>query len=402
MKELQRLLGLLIISSLFMFAGSANAQTNIELDLSVDYKFGEHVTFIAQTKSPLQIQSAFIFMHDTVQVTTRNEPVLFDDQGISVYRFDARQNLLRPFTTIQWWYELTLADGSKVQSQVQSLRYDDDRFSWQSQELNGLRVHWYSGDSEFGFSALNAAQAGLQSVAGFFAPDLSGSVDIFIYANENDLLGSGNAWAVGHADSATGIITVEIEAGLDQNIQMEQRIPHELMHIMLARHIGGGYPNIPAWLREGMATLAEVYPNPEYDRTLMDAASRDALIPIVDLCASFSPQIDSAFLAYAEARSFTNYLRGQYGSDGLLTLAETYANGVNCEHGPERAFGVALAKLEQDWRVSTLGQNNIMSVLGKLAPYLGLLCLVLIVPLISIVNATRKKGDTHGSETYTG
>ena len=31
---------------------------------------------------------------------------------------------------------------------------------------------------------------------------------------------------------------VTIEAGLDQNIQMEQRIPHELMHIMLARQIG--------------------------------------------------------------------------------------------------------------------------------------------------------------------
>jgi hypothetical protein len=125
----------------------------------------------------------------------------------------------------------------------------------------------------------------------------------------------------------------------------------------------------------------------------MDAAARDALIPIVDLCASFSPQIDSAFLAYAESRSFTDYLRGIYGADGLLTLANTYANGVDCERGTERAFGVSLAKLERDWQVAALGQNNIMSTLGRFAPYLGLLCLVMAVPLIGIVNAIRKKDN---------
>ncbi|HSG44129.1 MAG TPA: peptidase MA family metallohydrolase [Anaerolineales bacterium] len=386
----QSLFGVFVIVT-FLFPISVKAQTGIELDLSTTYTFGEHMTFVAQTKSPLQIQSASIFIQDMVQVTTRNEPVVFNEQGISVYRFDTRQNLVRPFTTIHWWYELTLADGSRMQSQTQSIRYDDDRFNWQSQELNGLRVHWYNGDSDFGLSALNAAQAGLQSIASFFPPDLVNLVDIYIYENASDLPGGGNDWAVGHADSAMGMLMVVIETGLDQNIQMEQRIPHELMHIMLARHIGAGYQNVPAWLREGMATLAEVYPNPEYDRTLMDAASRDALIPIADLCASFSPQIDSAFLAYAETRSFTNFLRGGYGSDGLLTLAKTYASGVDCERGPERAFGVSLAKLEQDWRVTTLGQNNVMAMLGNMAPYLGLLCLVVIVPLIGIVNSMRKK-----------
>jgi hypothetical protein len=77
----------------------------------------------------------------------------------------------------------------------------------------------------------------------------------------------------------------------------------------------------------------------------------------------------------------------------LLTLANTYANGVDCERGTERAFGVSLAKLERDWQVAALGQNNIMSTLGRFAPYLGLLCLVMAVPLIGIVNAIRKKDN---------
>jgi hypothetical protein len=140
-----------------------------------------------------------------------------------------------------------------------------------------------------------------------------------------------------------------------------------------------------------MSTLAEVYPNPEYDRFLMDAAARDALIPMLDLCDSFSPNSDSAFLAYAQSRSFTNYLRGQYGSDGLMNLASIYANGVDCERGTERVFGVSFAKLERDWRTSVLGQDNIASLIGRFAPYVVLLCLVVLMPLIGVIGAMRKK-----------
>lgn len=397
MKLIHRLIGLIVIALLLVPVKQVEAQAGIELDLSAAYKFGEQITFTSKLKTPLAIQSASILIYDSAQALTYIEPVLFNDQGVSEYRFDTRQTLLRPFTTVLWRYEITLTDGSTLQSQTQSIRYDDDRFNWQNQELNGIRVHWYGGDGDFGLSALNAAQAGLQLTTGFFLPDLSSPVDIFIYANESDLrgtlYGTGEVWAAGHADSAAGVATVTIEAGADQKILMEQRIPHELMHILLARQIGAGYQNVPAWLREGMAMSAEVYSNPEYDRFLLDAASRDALIPIVDLCASFSPQIDSAFLAYAESRSFTDYLRGIYGADGLLALANAYANGVDCERGTERAFGVTLAKLERDWRVNVLGQNNITSTVGKFAPYLGLLCLVMAVPLISIINAMRKKDN---------
>jgi hypothetical protein len=399
MKLSRCLLGFAVITVSLFFVSQVGAQSGIDLAMSAASRFGEQIMFTAKLKSPVQIQSAFILIYDETQAITHREPASFNADGLSEVRFDTRQNLLRPFTTILWRYELRLSDGSTVESQTQSIRYDDDRFTWQSVSSNTLHIYWYGRDAEFGTSALNAGQAGLQKIADLFSPSPN-PVDIFIYANENDLRGTlysaGEAWAAGHADSAAGVAVVTIEPGVDQNILLEQRIPHELMHIMLARQVGAGYKNIPAWLREGMAMLAEVYPNPEYDRFLLDAASREALIPIKDLCASFSPQIDSAFLAYAESRSFTNYLRGQYGAGGLLNLAKIYADGVDCERGPERAFGVSIAKLERDWRVKTLGQNNALFTLVKFAPYLGLLCVVIFMPLIGIINAMRKKGAARG------
>ena len=393
---------IVIIASVIalLLAKPANAQSETELDMSAESRFGEQITFTARLKTPLQIQSAVILIYDMAQAVTRAEPVQFDEQGVSVFRFDTRQNLLRPFTTVIWKYELTLTDGSKTQSQTMSIVYDDNRFGWHFLQSDNFRVHWYNGDTDFGQTALNAAEAGLQKITEFFPSSSNSPIDIYIYDNESDLrgalYGTGEAWVAGHADSAASILTVTIEAGEGQGILMEQRIPHELMHILLHRQVGAGYRNIPVWLREGISVLAEVYPNPEYDRVLMDAAVRNALIPMRNLCASFSPQIDSAFLAYAQSRSFTNYLRGQYGADGLMALVNAYANGVDCDRGPERSFGVPFAKLETDWRASLLEQSPFMAMLENLAPYLILLCLVLLFPLIGILGSPRKKGSING------
>jgi hypothetical protein len=323
---------------------------------------------------------------------------MFNSNGVSEYHFDTNQISLRPFTTLLWRYDLTLADGSTTQSQTMSVRYDDNRFAWQDLESGPLRIHWYSGGDQFGASPMNAAQAGLQSVNNFFVPNLSEPVDIYIYASQNDLLGTlpgAESWIAGHADSPAGVVMVTVEPGANQNILMEQRIPHELMHVLLYRQVGDGYRNLPAWFREGMSVAAEVYPNPDHDSTLKDAAGRDAVIPILDLCDSLSPQADSAFLAYAESGSFINYLRGQFGSDGLMNLANTYASDVDCEPGMERAFNVPFARLERDWQRTLTEENNILSDLGDLAPYLALLCLVMFFPLMGILGSLRKKGQ-HG------
>ena len=188
---------------------------------------------------------------------------------------------------------------------------------------------------------------------------------------------------------------VVIEPGAEQSITLEQRIPHELMHVMMYRSVGAGYNNLPAWLREGTATLAEMYPNADYDRALADAGANNDLIPLKDLCVSFPADAGQAFLAYAESRSFTNYLHDAYGSSGLLSLAASYADGVDCERGTERAFGIPLSNLEQKWRSSVLGQNRFLPALQNISPYLVLLCLVLIIPFIGIISTLRKKGSHH-------
>ncbi|RPJ27197.1 MAG: hypothetical protein EHM33_08845 [Chloroflexi bacterium] len=385
------------VSTLFN-ARPAQAQSGIELEnVGASSRFGEAITFVATIKTATPIQNVSIVISDESQSVNRVETLVLQADGHTEFRLDTRQNTLRPFTRVKWNYQFTLADGSVIQSESFFVRYADDRFNWQTLESGTLRVNWYQGDTNFGQAVLNAVQAGLGSVSQLTAVDLAQPIEIFIYANVDDLQGTlalaGENWIAGHADPALGVLMVVIEPGAQQGITLEQRIPHELMHVMMYRAVGAGYHNIPAWLREGMATLAETYPNADYDRVLADASAGNRLISLKDLCVSFPADAGQAFLAYAEARSFTNYLYRTYGSGGLLSLVASYASGVDCERGTERAFGTALSNLEMNWRSSVLGQNTFLPALENISPYLVLLCLILIIPFMGILITLRKKGS---------
>jgi hypothetical protein len=398
------LVSFIVAASILFNAQQAKTQSGVVLEnVGATVRFGEEITFIATIKAPIQIQNASIIVFDEAQGLTYVQSLAIREDGTAEYVFDTRQNTLRPFSVVRWSYQIALVDGSTFQSESFFIRYDDDRFTWQTLESGSVQVNWYSGDASFGQAALNAALSGLESISKVMPLDLTQPVEIFIYANASDLRSTlypeSSEWVAGHTNSAVGVVMVMVEPGPNQSGFMEQRIPHELMHVMLYRRVGARYTDLPAWLREGTATLAEINPNPDYDLALASAGVTGTLIPIKDLCVSFSPNPDSAFLAYAEARSFTDYLHDTYGSQNLLNLALIYADGVDCERGTESAYGISLSKLEMDWRRSALGENTILPAFQNMLPYLALLCLVLLIPFIGIVNVLRNKEKRNERET---
>ena len=393
---------LLILSATalpFWNTQQVSAQGGIEIETTATYAFGQQITFTGQVKSPVQIQQATIVILDESQGVSHVRPVAFVD-GRSEYVFDTQQNHIRPFSSVSWYYQITLTDGSAVQSASHSIQYDDNRYAWQSLEAGSIHVWWAQGDAAFGQSALNAALSGLQSISNFFPLDLAQPVDIYVYPTQNDIsFLSGEPWDVGRAYPDLGIALVAIELDANQSVALEQRIPHELMHVMLYRQVGVGYKNLPIWLSEGFATLAEINPTPDYERVLSNYSDRNALIPLRNLCDSFPADPASAFLAYAQARSFTTYLRETYGAPALLNLAKVYASGLDCENGFQNVFGASLSQVDSEWRENALGQNVLGAAFRNLFPYLVLLLLVILLPFIVGMSSARQKAGQDGSGT---
>jgi hypothetical protein len=173
-----------------------------------------------------------------------------------------------------------------------------------------------------------------------------------------------------------------VTPGIEQSIQMERLIPHELAHVMLYRSVGEGLELLPAWLEEGIASLSELYPNPDYEVALEAASQDNSLMPITDLCDTFPLDASRAYLAYAESQSFVRFIRDTYGTASLHALISAYADGLSCEQGVARTLNTSLGNLDTRWRESVLGQNPMGVFLRNMLPYLGLLGLMLLIPLI--------------------
>jgi len=213
-----------------------------------------------------------------------------------------------------------------------------------------FQVYWYEGELEFGQQVLDTAQEGLIQIQNLLPLPVPDPLKIYVYPDAREMqatLDTASAgWVAGHADPELGVIVVALPGGPDQFLLMEQRIPHELMHIALYQATDMGYANLPAWLSEGLAAQVELYPNPDYRVFLSNAIENDSLIPMSNLCQSFPREASNAMVAYAQSESFTRYLYNAYGTPGLDALVTNYANGLDCDHGAKAALGRDLFQLD--------------------------------------------------------
>jgi len=347
-----------------------------------EHRFGEEIQFFARIQSAGAIRSASVTIRP-VGGLAQTQAMSVNADGTAGYRFDARLNPLPAFARIVYWFDVTLNDGTRFASPQREFVYTDNRFDWMGVEAQNLRVHWYAGDAAFGAAALDAAQRGVEKIQGLVPIEPAAPLDIYIYARGGDLQSAidlgGKSWMAGHASPEHGVAMILVPP--DTAYELDRHIPHELAHLLLYQSLGPRYYNLPVWLREGFASNAENYPNPDFDATLTAAVDANALLPLANLCASFPPDSTSAFLAYAQAKSFVRFLIDRFGTTGLSSLISAYADGMDCEQGANRALEQPLSQLEISWRESALGENRSGVAAANLLPYFMVLGLAMFIPL---------------------
>jgi hypothetical protein len=385
--------GLLLLFSTFANPVHAQGATHLE-DVRVEYSFGQQITFLARVVSETPVLSATLFFRQESGENTHTVSLQPDETGLLRYTYDTSAQILPPFVPVLFWFQISLENGETFTSVHYRFRYADNRFPWQTQTEEELILHWYDGDEAFVREALDAARVGMDTIRSMFPISEGEPIEIYIYHSPSDLQSTlylgGESWMAGEANPALGVVLVAIPPGPQQGIAMKRLIPHELAHVMLYRYLGESYNRLPTWLQEGIPSIVELYPNPDYPRALDLAVENESLFPISALCDAFPRDASGAFLAYAEAESFTRYLRATYGDSGLEALLSAYADGLDCEQGAARALGVSLRQLDMQWREETLGENVLGFALRNLSPYLAILLVLLLVPLWNGVKTWRK------------
>lgn len=389
--------------------GAAGSQQAISA-FSASYEFGKQIHFQASLQSDEPIEYALLYYQEKTSPNSFFEPVQFSIQDGNTYLLDCRLDLslhpIRAFSTLQYFFEVRLKSGQTLTSTRQNLIYFDDRFAWQTAQSGPFTLHWVEGDVGFEQQTLEIARTGLERIETILPVKRPEQIDIYAYPNsaamQETLLLTGQNWIAGHADPDLGVIVVSLPPGPDQKILTEQRLPHELMHILLYEASGPGYNSLPTWLNEGLASFAELFPNPDYQSILDNANQSNTLQPISSLCSGFPSEASAALRAYAQSASFINYLHAKYGADGLKAMVDQYSSGVGCEHGVQSALGVSLVQLERQWRAERLGENLLLSSLQKILPWLVILAAVMLPPLALLIGMRRQRAARRHANPFDG
>jgi hypothetical protein len=370
----------------------AQAQPVEPTNREVDYAYNQFIRLSTAFPPELQInQIQLVFQHGAVSNARIFDLDITVDNATHFEYAPAELGSIPAYSPISYYYLLSLQNGDSLETETFSFAYLDNRFEWQTLDQDErFVIHWYAGDPGFAQSILNTAQNSIAVSDQILALPLPDRLHIFAYADSQTmreaLNPTGTAEVAGHANPSFGVILASIQPGVEQTLEIERQIPHEINHIRLYRELGSGYERLPQWLREGLASLVELYPNPDYAAALTIAAEENNLIPLEELCRPFPIDSRRAFLAYAQSQSFVQFLYNEYGSVGLSQILTDYAEGASCTNGTTNATGLTLVELERAWRTERiqLSTPNAAST-GSASPWVMLAAVILVWPMLFIL-----------------
>jgi hypothetical protein len=260
---------------------------------------------------------------------------------------------LLPNTVISARWRILGADGATTVGPSVSVTYADDRFQWQTQAGNVVRIHWYQGDAAFGQRALAIAEKGVSNAEQLLGVNETKPIDFYVYADQQafyDALGPGTRENVGGEAVAEirtlfGLITpAEVNASWVGVV-----IPHELTHLVFDTAVHNPYHFPPRWLNEGLAVyLSQGYESDDRGR-VEDAARSTDLIPLTALTGQFPTTAQRFALAYAESVSSVDFFVRRYGREALVKLIRSYATGLTDDEAFSQAIGVDVAGFQSGW-----------------------------------------------------
>jgi hypothetical protein len=380
------------------FRQHAVAQTEVRVvDISVTHRFGEQIDLQAIIEYEGEIQSLRVIFSSADDSILHQGPVNINPDGTASYSLDLAQQPIRAFTEIVIYFEIELNDGSVITSDPKHYFYDDNRFDWKAQQSDAFTVYWYQDDTDLGDKIIDAANEGMNRIQKQFSFPVPDGIVIYAYNNIVDMQetlmfsGGSSYWIAGHAASDLGVIVVSLPPGSDQSLEVRRQIPHELTHILLYQKLGPDYTNLPRWLNEGLASIAELFPNPDYQILLERAYERGALIPIQDLCTSFPIDAANFQLAYAEAYGFTSHLQQTYGNEKLEALIQSYASGMDCVQGTIPMYEHSLHELEAIWRQDEFDEDRLLNIWLDSLPLLIVFGIVFLAPVGLVVLRIGKR-----------
>lgn len=327
----------------------------IVVETSVDYQYADFITFQALIQPSQNLSRVAVFFRPQGSSDTK---ILLaslngDDPALASATHDLHTSPIQPFSEVVYWWHVDFADGSSHTTDPQTFDYIDNRFAWASLSQPPLTVLWTDGDLTLAQAALDIGEQALKLITDSLYLRPPDQLRIYLYPSLQELQTglqlAGRIWAGAHAATDLGVILLSVSSGTEGRLQLERDLPHELTHVLLYQRMGSAYEYLPTWLNEGLATLNEADPQPQYRIALETAISQDTLMPLPSLCSAFPTEGSEAMLAYAQSASVVQYIQDVYGSGAIVALLDAYQEGATCLGALQRVLRRSAVEFDAEY-----------------------------------------------------
>ena len=337
---------------------STQSQTELAiLESSARAEFPTQLSFSLSAESAANITD--IRLHYRVKrdsfarVTSEVHIEFTPDTSVTVsWSWDMKKTGSLPSgTLVEYWWSVADAGGNKLSTTSETIRFDDDRYSWQSLTSGELTLYWYQGDESFAREIMAAAQEALARLAEDIGAHLTKPVSLYIYASTQELREAmifPQEWTGGVAYTGYGVIAIGIAPN---NLRWGKRATvHELAHLVTHQMTFNPYNSLPNWLNEGLSMYAEGEIEAIYEGYLKLAIVQGPLISVRSLASPFSAFAEQTYLAYAESYSLVEFLISSFGQDKMYELLSIFKQGSSSDGALMGVYGFDMDGLDSLWR----------------------------------------------------
>ena len=266
---------------------------------------------------------------------------------------------LPPGTSVEYWWVVRDAEDHEVQTAPSRLQFDDTRYTWRGLTEGEITLYWYNGDEAFAQELMDTAQEAMSKVTGNTGTRLEKPVQLYIYADSQDLKGAmifPQEWTGGVAYTRNGVIAIGISPGnLDWG---KGAISHELTHLVVHQITLNPYSGLPTWLDEGLAMYSEGTLHPSFQAVFSQAIADGNLITVRSLSSPFSAYAEESYLAYAQSYSLVKFLIDSYGEGKMSELLEIFRQGSTYDGSLENVYGFDMDGLNSRWKSYVTGTTR--------------------------------------------
>ena len=359
---MKKVLSSILLMLILLLGGQVmpvRAQSTIQvISDTASLVFPEKIDFQAGFRAAANITSV-VLEYGTAQLTcgtvvAKAFPTFASGRDVQVdWSWEMRQSgSLPPGASVWWRWQVSDANGSTFTSPTQTITWLDDSHPWQVITGGNINLHYYQGGVSFAQQLHDAAARALTRLAQDVDLGKVKPVDIYIYANTNDLKDAvlyEPSWVGGQAFPEDNIVIIGVSPDeLDWGMTTEA---HELTHVLVGHLTFSCLGFIPTWLNEGLAKYGggglQAYEQATFDQ----AVASDTLISLRSLTGNF-PESDAAYLAYAESYSVVNYLIKTYGRYKITAVLLGLRDGQTIDEALQAIYGFDTDGLEAAWRTS--------------------------------------------------